>query len=42
MKATDYMFLQGNMNIIKDYFHFNDERQKPTPKIVISTIVNKL
>lgn len=41
-KATDSMYLESDMNVVKDYFHFSDNKRKPTPKIVISTILNKL
>ena len=42
MKATNYMYLEADMAILKNYFHFNDNKKKPTAKIVISTILNKL
>ena len=41
-KATDFMYAECSMYILKDYFHFNDVKKKPTPKKVISTIFNKL
>lgn len=41
-KATDFMYAECNMDLLKDYFHFNDVKKKPTPKKVISTILNKL
>lgn len=42
MKATNFMYVESDMSFIRDYFHFNDNSRKPTPKIVISTILNKL
>lgn len=42
IKATNFMYAESDMDIIKNYFHFNDNKRKPTPKIVISTILNKL
>lgn len=42
MKATTSMFLEADMSFLKNYFNFNDIRKKPTPKVVISTILNKL
>ncbi len=42
VKATDYMYTEADMSKIKDYFCFNDINKKPTPKVVISTILNKL
>lgn len=42
MKATNYMYLESNIDLLKDYFHFNDSKRKPTPKMVISTILNKI
>lgn len=42
IKATNFMFAESDMTMLKNYFHFNDHRRKPTPKIVISTILNKL
>ncbi len=41
-KATNFMYVESDMSILKDYFHFNDNKRKPTPKMVISTILNKL
>lgn len=42
IKATNFMYAESDMSVLKDYFHFNDNKRKPTPKIVISTILNKL
>lgn len=42
IKATNYMYAESDISLLKDYFHFNDIKKKPTPKIVISTILNKL
>lgn len=42
IKATNFMYAESDMDILKSYFHFNDNKRKPTPKIVISTILNKL
>ena len=42
MKATNFMYLESNIDLLKDYFHFNDSKRKPTPKMVISTILNKI
>lgn len=44
IRAINYMFLEHNTTSVKylsDYFHI-DYLKKPTPKIVITTIVNKL
>lgn len=41
IKATNYMYLESDMSLLKEYFHFSDDK-KPTAKIVISTILNKL
>ena len=40
VKATNNMYLECNINFLINYFNF-EEDIKPTPKIVISTIVNK-
>ncbi|MFQ9263871.1 MAG: response regulator transcription factor [Clostridia bacterium] len=42
IKATNFMYAESDMSILKNYFHFNDNKRKPTPKIVISTILSKL
>lgn len=42
IKATNFMYAEANINLLQDYFHFNDNKRKPTPKMVISTILNKL
>lgn len=42
IKATNFMYAEANMNLLKEYFHFTDIKKKPTPKMVISTILNKL
>lgn len=42
IKATNFMYAESDMSLLKDYFHFNDNKRKPTPKMVISTILNKL
>ena len=42
IKATNFMYLEANMDRVKDYFNFSDIRKKPTPKIVIYTVLNKL
>lgn len=42
IKATNYMYLESDMSLLKEYFCFCDERKKPTPKMVISTILNRL
>ena len=41
IKATNSMYLYGNIEQIKEYFHLDDSL-KPTPKIVMITILNKL
>ena len=42
IKATNFMYAESDISMLKSYFHFNDDKRKPTPKIVISTILNKL
>lgn len=42
IKATNFMYAESDMSILKRYFCFSDNKRKPTPKIVISTILNKL
>lgn len=46
ISITRYIQTEGkklaNMIFLKNYFHFSDEKRKPTPKMVISTIFNKL
>ena len=42
MKATNFMYLESDMSLLKNYFHFTDTKRKPTPKMVISTILSKL
>lgn len=42
IKATNFMYIESNIFLLKNYFHFSDEKRKPTPKMVISTILNKL
>lgn len=42
IKATNFMYLEADMNRIKDYFNFSDIQKKPTPKLVISTVLSKL
>lgn len=41
-KATNFMYMESNMSNLKNYFRFHDNNKKPTPKMVISTILNKL
>lgn len=41
MKATDCMYVECDKNIINEYFNFLNN-YKPTPKLVISTIVSKI
>lgn len=41
MKATDSMYIETRTETLKKYFHNNTDK-KPTPKIVISTILNKV
>ena len=36
------MYAESDMTLLQNYFHFSDNKRKPTPKIVISTILNKL
>ena len=42
IKATNFMYAESDISFLKNYFHFSDEKKKPTPKIVISTILSKL
>lgn len=42
IKATNFMYVESNIFLLKDYFNFYDNKRKPTPKMVISTILNKL
>lgn len=42
MKATNFMYVESDMSFLKNYFHFSDIKRKPTPKVVISTILSKL
>ncbi len=42
MKATNFMYAETDMTLLKNYFHFSDDKRKPTPKMVISTVLNKL
>ena len=41
IKATNSMYLYGNIEQINNYFHL-DNCVKPTPKLVMITILNKL
>lgn len=41
MKATDCMYVECDKNRINEYFNFLNN-YKPTPKLVISTIVSKI
>ena len=41
VKATNNMYAECNMDYLLDYFDFKFDA-KPTPKIVISTIINKV
>lgn len=41
IKATNLMYLNCDITKLKNYFNFAYD-YKPTPKIVIKTIVNKL
>lgn len=41
IKANDYMYNQCKIQKIISYFHFNEDR-KPTPKVVIKAILNKI
>lgn len=38
-KATEYMYYECDSNLIKEFFHFCDDK-KPTTKDVISAIIN--
>lgn len=42
VKATNFMYAESDITLLQNYFHFSDNKRKPTPKIVISTILNKL
>lgn len=41
IKATDCMYVESDKNRINEYFNFLSD-YKPTPKLVISTIVSKI
>ncbi len=41
VKATNNMYMDCNLNYLLNYFNYTMDT-KPTPKVVISTIVNKL
>ena len=41
VKATNNMYFECNIDYLLNYFSFTDD-MKPTPKIVISTILNKI
>lgn len=42
IKATNFMYAESDILLLKTYFNFYDNIRKPTPKMVISTILNKL
>lgn len=42
VKATNFMYLESDISVIRKYFHFSDNQKKPSPKKVISTILNNL
>jgi len=41
IKATNYMYMESNVDMIKKYFHFYEDK-KPTPKLVILTVLDKI
>lgn len=41
LKAINYMYRECEINNLKDYFYFSTDR-KPTPKLIIFTIYNKI
>lgn len=41
LKAIDYMYRNSEEETLKEYFHF-DYYIKPTPKMIIATILNKI
>lgn len=41
IKATNYMYINTKMDILKEYFGFIEDK-KPNPKLIISAILNKL
>lgn len=41
VKATNNMYNDCNINYLLQYFQYKDDI-KPTPKVVISTIINKV
>lgn len=41
IKANDYMYKQCEIKKLIEYFHFNEDK-KPTPKIVIKTVLSKI
>ena len=42
IKATNFMYVESDITLLQNYFHFSDNKRKPTPKMVISTILNKI